>query len=128
MALGSALVDRGRIVRQATTGVKVEGTTIFEPEFLPLFKCRLTLNEDVEKDADPRRKRVTREATLMVNKKDKGHNLVEVRASDRVEVISKQLGTGVWEVTGDPEPLRKRRVVIGWIVGVSRVDDDLARP
>jgi hypothetical protein len=123
MGLNAALVDRARIIRQQTTGKKIEGTTIYEDVEQPWFRVRLTEAEAPEGSYDPRQKRVTRSAALLVARKDVAHNLVEIRASDRLEIRSRELGEGIWEVTAAPGPIRKKRRVIGWEAAVNQVDD-----
>lgn len=122
MALGSALVDRARrIVKEPATS-RVEGTTIFEDVPGPWFRCRLFLTGDPESDDDQRsRRRTPRRPTLLVGRRDTEGNVIELRADERLEVNSPQLGRAVWHIDGEPEPLRRRRSVIGWQVAVSRV-------
>lgn len=128
MALGAALVDRGRVVRLGEPGPKVEGTTKYKDVKGPLFKCRLEEGQQSEGEVNPNRKRVTANANMIYDKKDSSGNVLEIRASDRVEVVSQELGTAIWEAGGSPEPLRKRRKVIGWEIPLRRVEDNEAGP
>lgn len=124
MGLSSALVDKARRISETATAEKVDGTTIFTPTTGAWFKARLTLEAAPESD-DPQGgvRRTERTATLMYSKRDAAHNAVVVVATDKIEVNSKALGTTVFEVVGDPEPLRKKRRVIGFEVPLSLISE-----
>lgn len=124
MSLNSALVDRARRLVDTPTPQRVEGTTQFTTLHLPWFKCRLTLAPAPESD-DPQaaRRRVPRPATLLVGLKDVDGNLTEINADDRLEIDSKQLGRAVYQLTGDGEPIRKKRKLIGWAATAVRVEE-----
>lgn len=123
MALGAALVDRARIVREAAVGTKVEGTTIFDPTWGSWFRCRLTINTEQEGTAGPDARRVTRQASLMYALHDSIGDHVELHGSDRVEVDSKALGRALYEVSGDSTPIRKKRTLIGREVNITLVSE-----
>lgn len=124
MSLNSALVDRARRLVDTPTPVKVEGTTQFQTLTYPWFKVRLTLSPAPESD-DPQaaRRRVPRPATLLVGRKDADGNPTVINADDRLEVDSKQLGRAIYQVTGDGEPIRKKRKQIGWTATLVRVEE-----
>lgn len=141
MALGSALVDRAFLLRkrpatpedeigppEEVEGTVIEGTPIFkepnpeDPEPGPEFRCRLDLSGTTERtkdgltQTDPRPK-------LLTPAKDLDGNELEFLSSDQLKVVSKELGTAIWEVDDDPEPLRKRRTIIGWELTIHRVKE-----
>ena len=129
MSLNSALVDRARRLVDTPTPVKVEGTTQFQTLTYPWFKVRLTLSPAPESD-DPQaaRRRVPRPATLLVGRKDADGNPTVINADDRLEVDSKQLGRAIYQVTGDGEPIRKKRKQIGWSATLVRVEEHQFQP
>ena len=93
--IGSALVDRARVVRRLPTLSRVGGSTVFVEEFSPWFKVRLTLGEAVEADVGGRR-RVSERPSLLVGVRDEEHGLVVLTTECRLEVVSKSLlGEGV---------------------------------
>lgn len=124
MALGTALVDRARVVWREPAGPRVDGRTPFEDVHGEWFKARLTVPSTTE-SADPAgaRRRVPVAPTLMYGVRDLAGGPVEVNSNQRVEVDSPQLGRDVWDVVSEPEPMRKRRTIIGWIATIRRVED-----
>lgn len=130
MALGAAMVDLARIyVQRPSAGGRVEGRTQLTEDVSPWIKARLTLPQAPEAiDQTPRgRRRVASVPTMMCLAKDKAGGLVEINTQHRIGVLSKQqFGAGVeviYQVTANPEPIRKKRKVIGWTVALRRVDD-----
>jgi hypothetical protein len=124
VALRSALVDRARRVVPTPLPEKVEGTTIFETLRYPWFRCRVTLNAAPDSnDAQGGRRRTPRTAEIMCGVRDQDRNRLTIRSADRLEVYSKQLGRGVFEITSDGEPIRKKRKVIGWTATIVRVNE-----
>ena len=122
MAYRGALVDRASIRRKHASATKVDGRTIFSSQDGPEFRVRLQLPQANEDNRDERTAATIR-PTLMTDRKDASGELLEFRTSDRILVTSRQLGTDLWEVTGEPEPLRKKRKVIGWVVPINRVEE-----
>ena len=124
MAYRSALVDRAFIQRKVQSKKKVGGRYIAtdEPTLGSEFRVRLVLPNTMENRRDGR---VATNPTpmLMTDRKSKDGALLEFRTSDKIKVVSKQLGTALWEVNGEPEALRKKRKVIGWQLPVSKVDE-----
>lgn len=124
MSLNAALVDRARRLVDTPTPQRVEGTTQFQTLTYPWFRVRLTLSPAPESDdAQGARRRVPRPGSLLVGLKDADGNLNAVNADDRLEVDSKQLGRAIYQVTGDGEPIRKKRKLIGWMATVTRVEE-----
>ncbi|MET0604402.1 MAG: hypothetical protein ABW167_20620 [Baekduia sp.] len=123
MGLRSVLVDRARLVVKEGTGVKVEGTTLMEPGHGEWFRCRLFLDmQQYEERSEQggRRKRV-KTPQVMFGVKDVAGDPLDVRADSELEVDSKEFGRALWQITGDPQPIRKKRRVIGGLVQVERV-------
>ena len=124
MSLNTALVDRARRLVDTPTPVKVEGSTQFQTLHYPWFKCRLTLSPAPEADdAQGGHRRTPRPASLLVGLKDTDGNLTEINSDDRLEVDSKALGRAFYQITGDGEPIRKRKKQIGWMATITRVEE-----
>jgi hypothetical protein len=127
MALGAALVDRARIVRNESLAVKVEGSTRFVRVPQPWFKARLELPRAPE-GVDPGggRRRAVRVPTLMAALKDEDGNLLALRHEDEVEFVSRTLfgddEPRLYRLTVDAAPIRKKRRVIGWEASVARIE------
>ena len=106
MALGSALVDRAKVItREKVAGEKIDGEVQYTTvEDAKTFRCRLEMQKGSEMDADGRRKSVRR-PSLMFRRRD------TVTAGDKIHVTSTAIpeGTGVYQVDGDPTPMRRRR-------------------
>ena len=124
MALGSALVDRARLLRQEPTGVKVEGSTQFGTVAGAWFRCRLNVTGQPESpDPAGARRRVESRPSMLYALKDADGLPVGLTTESRVEVASRELGTAVWQPEGDPTPLRRRRSLVGYEVNLRRVID-----
>lgn len=121
VSLGSVLVDRGRVVRRTATGQRVEGTVVRSDVSGEWFRCRLDLPGQQESRDDHRSRRAS-SPTLIAFRSDVTGQPVAITGDDRIEVVSRELGTLVLEVRGAPMPLRKRRRVIGWEVQVQEVE------
>lgn len=125
MALGRALVDQARPITQGRSAVKLRGESQFEALHGQWFRCRLTLPAAPESvDPGSFRRRVVIVPTLLYGMKDADHELVVVTVEMRLEVDSLELGRSMWDVVSEPEPLRKRRRVIGWQTTLQRVRDE----
>lgn len=125
MALAGALVDKGRCISNQALPQRVEGTTQMTPVATAWFKCRLSLPKGTE-PADPTasdRRRYVRQPELLVGHRDKDGHPIDIKGKDRIEVDSRQFGNLHFEVVGDPEPLRKKRRVIGWVLTLERADE-----
>jgi hypothetical protein len=130
MAIGAVLVDRARVIERLAAGVKVEGTTMTATSSSAWFRARLFLEGSPERREQGERKKVVATPQLMFAMKDENGELISglddsfptaVLAKSKVEVNSAQLGRSVWFVTGDPQPIRKKRSVIGWLANLERV-------
>lgn len=105
---------------KGSTGVKVEGSTRLAPLHGAWFRARL-FPAGAPQTFDNGRPRVASAPQLLLGIRDSSGELIEVHASLQVEVDSKDLGRALWQVTADPEPLRKRRRVIGYLAQIERV-------
>jgi hypothetical protein len=124
VAFKGCLVDRARRVVDTPTPVRVEGTTQFATLNEAWFKCRFTYMPAPDSDdTQGGRRRSPRTGQFMCAMKDSDGNALAIIASDRLEVDSKELGQAIFEVTGDPEPIRKKRRMLGWMGTVTRVDE-----
>lgn len=123
MAIGAALVDRGRIVQKVGTGVKVEGTTQMSRTHGQWFKCRLFLDigQYTERSEQGERRKVVQTPQLLFGARDVDNVAYALVAEDEVEVNSPQFGVSTWRVRGDPQPIRKKRTVIGGMVELELV-------
>ena len=125
MSLNSVLVDSARRVVDTPLPGKVEGSTRFTTLHEPWFRCRLTLLPAPQSDdAQGGHVRIPRNGTLLVGRRDRDGNVLAIEASDRLEVSSRDLGSGMFDVTGAPEPIRKKRKLIGWMASIVRVEED----
>lgn len=124
MALNSALVDHARIARREAAGVKVEGRTRFGTVIGPWFRCRLELaSRSQTREGESGMPRVLEQPSMMFAVKDTEGRVVDLLASDKVQVVSPQLGVFHFEATANPTPLRKKKRVIGWQVGLRGIDE-----
>lgn len=136
MALGNALVDRARIyTRQPVAARRVEGSTRYVDSVGPWIKARLTIPMSPEQTSaaiPSSRRRVSQTPTVMLLRRDMTGVDVFVTPEMRLGILSKeQFGPGVevlFEVTADPEPIRKKRRVIGFVLSVRRVIDHPEAP
>lgn len=132
MALGAALKDRARRVVRVPSPRRVEGKTVLvAPVEGPWFKARLSMPSASESADSGRTRRVVITPTLLIGRKDStGRKLTKpeggcvIGQKDRIEVQSAELGNAMWEVSGHPTPIRKKRTVLGYEVPLSRVEDD----
>lgn len=129
MALGAVLKDRARYVRNEPAAVKVEGSTVMVSDSSPWFRARLEMTALPESQDSQGRSRIVPAPSLMFGVRDsEGNSLIRddggcvISAQDRIEVESRELGTAIWEVTGDPVPMRKKRTVLGYQAPLQRVD------
>lgn len=134
MAIGAALKDKARLLRNESLGERVEGSTRFVSDVPgPWFAARLRLPQGAEaQDAAGGRRRSVRSPTMMCAKRDELRGDVVLRAADRIEVWSPALFGGDepvrFEVAGDPQPTRKRgskrSSLLFWTVPLKRVEPD----
>lgn len=121
MAIGAVLVDRARKVSRESTGRKVEGTTLMSPTHGGWFRARLFLNDAPERDESGERRKVVQTPQLMFALTDEQSEPVRLYAEDKVEVTSNELDAGTYRLTGDPQPIRKKRAVLGYLANLERV-------
>ena len=122
MALRSALVDQGYLHRGVKTAKKVGGRSLFKETEGPMFRVRLDVSATPQSTTDGMIREVI-SPRLLTGKSDSEGNPLEFKSSDVIRVISGQLGEELWEVQGDPEPLRKRRSLIGWQLNIQRIKE-----
>lgn len=122
MSLGSALVDRARVVRRESVGVKREGTTVMSDTHGSWFKVRLFLEAAGERDEQGGRKKAVSTPQVLYGLRDLDGELVDLHAEDKLEIAS-VLGGGheLWRVMEEPQPIAKKRSVIGGLARLERV-------
>lgn len=122
MALGTALVDRAVIVRQVASTERVEGTTLLAPVRSEVFKCRLFVPLASEGPDESRGyRRAMSYPQMLFAKADLRGDPVTLLFNDQVEITSKeQGGLTRWKVNGEPQPLRRKRSVLGFLVNLER--------
>jgi hypothetical protein len=123
MSLRSALVDRAYQRRQAADTKKVEGRTLRVTTESPPIRARLEVNPATERADEGGRVTTEPRPRLMTHHRDEDGNVVEFSNSDRLRVVSKELGEHIWEIDGEPDPIRKKRRVIGWELNLHRVEE-----
>lgn len=122
VSIAHVCVDRGRILRKEPSAVRVEGSTTFTPVPEQWFRCRLFLTATTD-IPDPQQSHwlSTSAPQVIAVTRDLDSEVLAFRSDQRIEIASRELGRAVWRMTGEPEPLRKRHRVIGWLLLVSRV-------
>lgn len=124
MGFRTALVDRARTITQEPTGQVIGGTRRFTYVRGEWFRCRLTLPGAPENlEAVTFRRTAVVVPTLLYGMTDEVRDPVHLGLEMRLEVKSDALGDEVWDVVSDPEPLRRKRRVLGWQVTLRRVED-----
>lgn len=126
MGLGSALVDRARAIRHEQSAQKIDGRTQQLGQTTgPWFRCRF------EQAARPRSKdgnrtRAASNPTIMCGPRDENGDPVSITVQDEIEVEAEEVdpASGRFRVAGDPEPIRKKRTLIGWSIPLKRVEAD----
>lgn len=135
MALRAALKDRGRIVRLEADATRVEGRTKFHQRIGPNFRARLDLQESPKAPDAAGEMKVTETPVLIADRVDAERNFLVFQPDEKVEVESRDFnedGSKAWnvvaifQVDGEPKPLRKKRKVIGWELRLKRVTESPA--
>jgi hypothetical protein len=138
MSLNSALVDEARRVyqEQDPTGWNEDGPT-FITKHGPWFRCRLTVHQPREQMPAGRGVYIFLEgdAELLFGVRDREGGFMAAPdgtfnafdVDDQLEVVSADLGTRIWYVNTGPEPLRKKRRVIGYRVGLRMVSEPVVQ-
>jgi hypothetical protein len=122
VALGAVLVDRARVVRKQAAAARVEGTTPMVPIAHAWFRARLFLEGAPEREQEGMR-RATPGPQLLYALRDTDGDAIDLHFDDRVEVDSAELGRAMWRVNGEPQPIRKRRSLIGHLATLERVQE-----
>lgn len=137
MALRGALKDRARIVRKEADAKRVQGRTIFHDRASPLFRCRLDIQEAPEGKDQAGNMSTTETPMLMTDRVDADRNLLFIQADDELELESRDLAhteergwhlVAVYQVSGEPKPIRKKRKVIGWQMTLKLVSESPVDP
>lgn len=123
MGLRSALVDRAYIQRRRPDAVKVNGRTVHSLAETAAIRCRLTINDSAERLDEGRKVSDSRPSLTLYRRDGDGLEVVPAK-TDRVRVVSRELGEGVYEIDGKPQPIRKKRRLLGWLVNVVRLEED----
>src|SRR4051794_20938293 len=113
--LNSSLIDKARVIRAVAAAPRIEGQSPLSDVAGAWFAARLVPTGAPEVD-EPGGVRVVAARAMLVCPPG-----VEIRASDRVEVQSKWVGSAIWRVTGQPEAATTRRAVWGLVAAVERV-------
>lgn len=121
MGLTGALVDRARTITRDSTGVKVEGTTLLTDTHSAWFKARLFLDQASERKEQGERAKAVSTPQILIAYRDEFGELVVVDSDMKLEVESPELGTALWRIQGQPQPIRKKRPVIGYLATLERV-------
>lgn len=126
MGFRGALVDRARRVVREPLPERVEGTTQFVTVHYPWFRCRFSLDAAPDTDATPQPgyRRVPQNAQLMCGMKDVDGGVLDLKATDRIEVDSKELGHAMYEATSAAQPIRKKRRMLGHTMTLMRVEEN----
>jgi hypothetical protein len=127
MALGSVLTDKARIQRRLRTGERIEGRFVETAPFSPYIRCRYTPSQG-SKSRTAASVRHTQPAIVVMKAASlRRIGLGQLLPSDRIEITSNELtAPTVMEIMGTPEPIRKRRTVIGWQAMVQLVKESQA--
>lgn len=121
MALRAALKDRARIVRLEVQAQRVEGRSLFVPVNRPEFRCRLEVKRVPKSRDDAGVMSFNSVPVLLCDRRDEGHEDLEFEVDDKIEVTSRDMPqfSGLYNVDSLPEPIRKKRKVIGWLLTLS---------
>lgn len=119
-------MDRARVISREPSSVKVEGRTQYAAVTREWFRCRVQLPPLPVRSGPGTSgaKRTEKKPSLMFDIKDLRGDPVTVTFQDRLEVKSVEQGmdTVVFELDSDPQPIRKKRKVIGYEATMKRVD------
>ena len=120
------LIHRGRVVRKVATGARVEGTREYGTVYGPWFRCRVFPEESQEGEGvRGGRKQLMKTPHVIVGIKDLQGDPVavgEITPAVQLEIDAGPLGTSVWQVGSDPQPLLAPTKPIGFYFGVRRVE------
>jgi hypothetical protein len=126
VAIGAATPDRARVQRRVRTGERVRGAFKTTDKWSEPFRCRYTPANESESRSQSGVRRA-KPATLLVKALSLRSSGVGVlKASDRVEITQADGTRLLMEVQGEPDPIRKRRTVIGYTASLQKVRDSEA--
>lgn len=134
MSLSSVLVDRGRALTNVEkmqhnadgtlVPVRIEGTTQMVWQYGPYFDCRIdSPAAPKRRDSAGGRDRTAQSPIVMFDVYDDNDDPVVLHAESRIEVESDAFGTQVWELTGEPELMRKKYDLVCGQANVVRILD-----
>lgn len=114
--------DRARVLSKTNTGTRVEGGYQKVPTQGPWFRCTYDPgNESEDRSAGGVRRR-RRGATVTCGRRALDGSMIEVTASDRIELDSPRYGSLVLDITDTPEPVVPHRLVTGWTINVGKTE------
>jgi len=126
VSLKRALVDRARVVRAEATATKVDGRTQYAQVPGEWFKARFiqaSIDGESGGNENAGRVRVPRTPQLLCGLFDVAGGVIVIHADDMVEIDSPQLGQAMYHVNGEPQPLRKRVKMLGWLANLTHVEE-----
>ncbi len=120
------MVDRARVIERVATGARVEGTAQYESVQGPLFRCRLFPNETPETDSGVRagRRVLVDGPHVIVGITDVNGDRIavgDIGPNVQLEIATLNMGTDVWQVSAQPQPLLTKKKVLGYYFPVRRV-------
>lgn len=117
MSFVGVLMDRARKIERRKGMQNPElGESEFYQQFGDWYKVRLNPPENSENRVESGGSRIQANSTIMTTPD------FDLSHSDRVEIDSKELGTGVWTVVGEPTLIRKKRTLLGKTYTVQQVE------
>lgn len=103
--------------------MRIEGSTQYVETTGAWFRARLTIPEAPRAAGnDAPGGQVNLSPTLMYELLDSEGQVVDLSINERLEVDSVDLGRRMYEIEANPEPIRKRRRVIGFQATLRRVE------
>lgn len=123
MALRSALVDRAYVKRRVADEPVVNGRRPQTMTESAAIRCRVSVNDAAERN-DEGRKVTDDRPTLTIDRRDADGVEIRPRKTDRLRIVSRELGEGTYEIEGKVKPIRKKRRIIGWTCTVVQLEED----
>ena len=117
MSFLGVLMDRARKIERRKGMQNPElGESEFYQQFGDWYKVRLLPPDHTEARSDNAGARNIANSSIMTGPE------FDLSHEDRVEIDSKELGTGVWTVVGEPTLIRKKRTLMGKQYRVQQVE------
>lgn len=118
MGFQSVLVDTAHVVAREAIGEKIAGETQMGTVRKPAFQCRISSPRPDELSQD----RIiftqyVRDLTLLCGMKNVDGDPYSLMANQRI-VIESGPYAGEYSIMGKPDPIRKKRVQIGWNIAL----------